>query len=98
MKHHDKRALEDKASRAGHPQKRTPEVVPVCDAATRVMLDHLHAVHVNTSAQLDILRKTRGQREVGSIKIPAHLQVPDLADDYGVESRGSILPILGPKE
>ena len=98
MKHHDKRALEERAARAGHPQKRTPEVVPVRDAVTSVMLDHLHAVHVNTAAQLDILRKTRGQREVGSVKVPAHLQVPDMVDDSGVESRGSILPILGPKE
>lgn len=93
MKHHDK--LKDAASRLDRrTQTQTPETMPV-SADVRVILDHLHAVNQNTRDQLSILRKTRGQREVGAVKIPAHLQVPDIIDTSGVESRGSLAPIKG---
>lgn len=93
MKHHDK-LIED-AARIGHPDNQIVNDVPSMDVATRVMLDHLGAVQANTRMQLDILRKTRGQRNVGEVKIPAHLQSTEPVDDRGIESRGNILPISG---
>jgi hypothetical protein len=96
MKHHQK--LREEAARVGAAQTRTPEVAPPINGAARVMLDHLHSVQVSTQQQLDILRKTRGQRVVGEVRIPAHLQVPTSLDVSGVESRGNLLPIRGPRD
>lgn len=88
----------DQASQVVRPDTRAPEVAPVKDAATQVLVDHIHAVHSNTRAQLDILRKTRGQREVGEVKIPAHLQVVEALDASGVEVRSQALPIRGVRD
>jgi hypothetical protein len=95
MKHH--RKLVEDANKTKRPETRPHNDVPVKDAATAVMLDHLHAVQSSTLQQLDILRKTRGQREVGSVKIPAHLQVAMPMDVSDVEVRSSLAPVLGPK-
>ena len=46
------------------------------DVATQVALDGLTAAQQNTRDQLAILRQTRGQRDVGQLKIPVHLQAP----------------------
>lgn len=96
MKHHQK--LREEAARVGAAQTRTPEVAPPVNSAAQVLLDYLHSTQVNTQQQLDILRKTRGQRQVGEVRIPAHLQVAQSLDVSGVESRGNILPIRGPRD
>ncbi len=46
------------------------------DVATEIALGSLVAGHQNTRDQLAILRQTRGQRQVGELKIPAHLKTP----------------------
>lgn len=80
------------------PENRPHNDVPVKDVASKVVLDHLNSVQSNIRAQLDILRRTRGQRNVGEVRIPAHLRADDFIDDSGVESRGMIVPILGPRD
>jgi len=95
MKHH--RKLVSDAGAVKRPENRIKSDVKPKDAATAVMLDHLNAVQSNTLQQLDILRKTRGQRDVGSVKIPAHLQVAMPVDVSDVEVRSSLAPVLGPK-
>jgi hypothetical protein len=72
----------------------TPNVT-VKDAATSLRLQGLSAVHLNTLQQLDVLRRTRGMREVGSVQIPPHLQVGIPADVSGVEVRVNLAPIKG---
>ena len=49
---------------------------PAKDAATQAALDGLLSVQKVTLDELAILRQTRGQREVGSVKVPPHLQAP----------------------
>ena len=95
MKHHDK--LVEDAARVGNYDNRPVNDVAPVNPVAKVMLDHLGAVQANTRMQLDILRKTRGQRNVGEVKIPAHLQFVEPLDDRGIESRGTILPISGAK-
>jgi hypothetical protein len=52
------------------------------DVATQIALDGLTSAQQNTRDQLAILRQTRGQRQVGELKIPVHLQTPiDLGSD-----------------
>lgn len=75
------------------------------NAETAVMLEHVGAVHQNTRDQLAILRQTRGQRQVGALKIPAHLQAPlsitlggTMGDDTGVEERGALASVLPSRE
>jgi hypothetical protein len=46
------------------------------DPAKAFILDHLQSIQQGTRDQLAILRQTRGQRDVGSVKIPAHLIAP----------------------
>ena len=96
MKHEDQIRLEQAAAQGRRPEDRPRNDVPAMDAATKVLLDHVHAVQSRTRMELDILRKTRGQRNVGEVKIPAHLQIPTPMDASGVESRNSVLPIQGP--
>jgi hypothetical protein len=61
------------------------------DPATQIIQECLATQQRNVRQQLDILRKTRGQREVGTVKIPAHLQQPTIIlDDSGVEERADI--------
>lgn len=64
----------------------------------QILAEHIRSVHANVRAQLDILRKTRGQREVGSVKIPVEFQAPVVIDVDGVEQRSGLLPISGAKE
>lgn len=40
----------------------------------QIQLGALEQTQQATLAQLDILRKTRGQRDVGSVKVPPHLR------------------------
>ena len=63
--------------------------------------DRLAALSIEHSSQrkeLDILRKTRGQRDVGSLKVPAHLQagIPMAADD--VKPRAQLAQVLPAEE
>lgn len=99
MKNLDYRALKENWDRLKkHPENRTPEIVPALNEAVKVERDYLHGVQSSVREQLDILRKTRGQRNVGEVKIPAHLQAPLIVDVSGVEVRSSALPIHGSKE
>lgn len=59
------------------------------DVATQIALDSLTSAQDNTRQQLDILRKTRGQRDVGQLKIPVHLQQPFSLTDAGVKEKNS---------
>ena len=59
------------------------------DAATQVAVDALVTVQQSTLDQLAILRQTRGQRDVGTLKIPPHLSGQILLDDGGVQTRNS---------
>ena len=47
---------------------------PAKDVETQVILDSLSVQHQQTLDELAILRKTRGQRDVGALKVPAHLR------------------------
>jgi len=85
--------LKNAADRVGHSENRISNDVPAVNEVAKVMLDHLGSVQARTKMELDILRKTRGQREVGEVKIPAHLQFGEMESDSGVESRGNILPL-----
>lgn len=67
-------------------------------AHVKDQLDALMLTASETRAQLDILRKTRGQREVGSVKVPAHLQAPEPVSDTGVEHRATVAAVLPAKE
>lgn len=61
--------------------------VPAGKNLPQSVLDRLEAlslVHSDTRRQLDALRKSRAQREVGSVKVPAHLQQPVPMSDAGV--------------
>lgn len=84
-------------------KKRATVLAPAATASTlpaevQVLVDHVDAVHATVRAELDVLRQTRGQREVGSVKVPAHLRAAEMLDDSGVEKRATILAIQGPKE
>jgi hypothetical protein len=99
MKHHDRKRLEREAALARQTNmfvqdNRTHNDVPAMDAATKVLLDHVGAVQGNVRAQLDILRQTRGQRIVGEVRVPPHLQVVQMIDDSGVESRGDVTTVV----
>jgi hypothetical protein len=48
-----------------------------------LQLGALDFVHKGVRDQLAILRQTRGQREVGTVKIPAHLAQPDVVTIAG---------------
>ena len=69
--------------------RRAKEVLkrPAKDVATQIALDALGAVQQHTLDELAILRQTRGQRDVGSLKIPANLQTTIPLDDSGVQTR-----------
>lgn len=41
--------------------------------AQQAALEILHNAQAATRAELDVLRRTRPQREVGALKVPAHL-------------------------
>lgn len=67
-----------------------PEPIKAKDIVTQVALDALSAAQHNTLDQLAILRQTRGQRQVGSLKIPPHLSGGTiLLDDSGVQTRAT---------
>ncbi len=59
------------------------------DVATQVALDQLVTTQQSTLDQLAILRQTRGQRTVGTLKIPANLQQPVTLNDVGVKEKPS---------
>lgn len=59
------------------------------DVATQIALDGLTSAQQNTRDQLAILRQTRGQRDVGQLKIPVHLQQPLMLVDAGVKEKHS---------
>jgi hypothetical protein len=85
--------LANAASRVGHSENRISNDVPAVNEVAKVMLDHLGSIQARTKMELDILRKTRGQRVVGEVQIPAHLREPGTETDAGVEQRGNILPL-----
>lgn len=58
------------------------------DVVTQIALDGLTSAQQSTRDQLAILRKTRGQRDVGQLKIPVHLQQPIILTDI-VKERNS---------
>lgn len=63
--------------------------------------DHLDAVsieHTQVRQTLDVLRKTRGQRVVGNVKVPASLQQGMTLDGAGVQRRGDIPNILSAED
>jgi hypothetical protein len=66
-----------------------PEPGQAKDVATQVALDALGASQQNTLDQLAVLRQTRGQRVVGSLKVPVHLQGSIMLDDSNVQKRTS---------
>lgn len=51
------------------------------DVATQIAVDGLISAQQNTLDQLAILRQTRGQRDVGQLKIPVNLQQPIILTD-----------------
>ena len=51
------------------------------DVETQIKLDGLTAAQQSTRDQLAILRQTRGQRDVGQLKIPVRLQQPIVLTD-----------------
>lgn len=65
------------------------------NAETQVLADHLDTVHNSVRDQLDVLRKTRGQRKVGALKVPAHLREAMRLGNDGVEVRANIADIAG---
>lgn len=86
----DGRAARGQTRQPADPNASPLAGVKVKDAATQVMVDNLAATQVSTRQQLDILRKTRGQREVGTVKIPPHLRDPMLINvSGGKQSRNS---------
>jgi hypothetical protein len=48
------------------------------------LLEHLGVLQQGVRDQLAVLRATRGQRAVGAVTVPVHLQVPIPLDDRGV--------------
>ncbi|MEN6605929.1 MAG: hypothetical protein ABFD60_01700 [Bryobacteraceae bacterium] len=69
----------DREQRGEVRQPHDPNVSPlagikVADPAVQVAVDHLAVKQVERRRELDILRKTRGQREVGSLEVPVALQ------------------------
>lgn len=81
-----------------HEERKETVMKAVLTKGAHAELAHLHDVQVNIQQQLDVLRKTRGKRTVGEVKCPAHLQVGLSLDVSGVESRGTLLPIKGPRD
>ena len=59
------------------------------DVVTQIALDGLTATQQTTRDQLAILRQTRGQRQVGELKVPVHLQQPISLVDAGVKEKNS---------
>lgn len=59
------------------------------DVVTQIALDGLRSTQQSTLDQLAILRQTRGQRQVGELKIPAHLQQPIALTDAGVKEKAT---------
>lgn len=58
------------------------------------LADQLFADHSNVRSQLDILRQTRGQRNVGELTIPAHLRQSEmLGSADGVETRVDVAAV-----
>ncbi len=74
------------------------------DAAGNVpaaVKDRLLAVsmeHTDIRRQLDVLRKTRGQRDVGALKVPAALQAGIPMSDSGVKARAQIQDVAPAEE
>ena len=66
-----------------------PKDVKAKDVATQIALDGLRSTQQSTLDQLAILRQTRGQREVGEVKIPVHLQQPFELRDVGVKEKNT---------
>lgn len=59
------------------------------DVPTQIALDALTSAQQNTRDQLAILRQTRGQRDVGTLKIPTHLQQAMPLVDLGVKEKAT---------
>ena len=53
-------------------------------------LDALSFVHTQQRSELDVLRKTRGQRALEPLKVPAHLQGGMTISDAGVRQLADI--------
>jgi hypothetical protein len=68
MKHHQN---EQAKPQAGLEQARADQ-----RAATRVMVGERRRQNDETRKVLDTLRKTRSQRDVGTLQVPKHLQTP----------------------
>lgn len=64
-----------------------PRSIKGKDVATQVAVDQLVQGQQGVRNQLAILRQTRGQRDVGALKIPAHLQQPLVLTDGGVQEK-----------
>src|SRR5258708_4512496 len=52
--------------------------------STRDQLDAASMLHTDVRKQLDILRKTRGTRDVGTLKVPVELSAGIPMSDAGV--------------
>jgi len=107
----ERKLFERKARReaAPKPKRRAkPEVrvdygrdaVPAdAPAGVHDALAALSMEHTDVRKQLDILRQTRGQRQVGKLIIPPHLRSNEPMSDDGVELRGDVAHyVRGPKE
>ena len=64
----------------------------------RDRLSALSMEHTDRRKELDILRKTRGQRDVGSLKTPVHLTEGMPMDATGVKPRGDLAPVLSSED
>lgn len=72
------------------PKKNLPQAV-------KDQFDALSIQAASTRQQLDILRQTRGSRNVGTVKVPPHLQTGDVLDGRGVERRGDVATFVLPE-
>lgn len=96
--------------RAAHPRGQVKvdyhQDAPNVPVVVKGKLDALSLEHTGTRQQLDILRKTRGQRDVGAVKVPRELMAPTLVSnnpndpnsDAGVERRGMARIVLPANE
>lgn len=66
-----------------------PKDLKAKDVPTQIAVDSLISTQKNTLDQLAILRQTRGQRDVGQLKVPAHLQQPFSLIDAGVQEKNT---------
>lgn len=63
-------------------------------AAVKDKMDLLMLNAKSTRQQLDILRKTRGQRDVGSVKVPPHLRAPEPLTTGYRDSSGKVVDVV----